>query len=186
MSDNANTDGGGNPGGGFSAEYVQNLRQENAQWRTKVRELEGRIHTQTIGTELARRGIKAEASWVQVAEGQSPEAAVEAFAQKYPHLVGKQDDGQDPGGQDPNAPETRQIGGERPPVRTPEVAGPQSNKPGGDHKPLSQRSLDEIKQDPKARKMVAQNYRSLLDGDGHRDVGGSQARPSGHAQTESR
>lgn len=83
---------------GYSAEYVKTLRDENAGWRTKLRETETELTTlrdiqagekldATIGVELTKRGVEANPAWVDLTEGQTIPQAVDAFLVKYPSIA---------------------------------------------------------------------------------------------------
>lgn len=128
---------------GYSQEYVEKLRKEAAEWRTKFRELENKSVTSELQAELAKRGIKADPSWVKINEGMSASDAVENFAAQYPHLVGQQTQENQP--------------------RAPRVEAPgnssNSNLPTN---PNQGRSLDEIKKDPVARSQLRDRYRQLI------------------------
>lgn len=145
MADNSN------PGeSGYSQEYVEKLRKEAADWRTKYRDLESHTASTQISTELAKRGIKAEPSWVQVGEGMSASDAVDNFAAQYPHLSGQQ----------PSTPDqpTQQFTPRLPSVDTP---GNQTNT-NLPNDPTKGRSLQEIKKDPVARGQLRDRYRQMI------------------------
>jgi hypothetical protein len=142
-------------GNGFSAEYVEQLRKENASWRKKVRELEVTQTISAVGLELARRGVEADASWVKLEEGQSVQEAVESFVERYPRLV--------------TTTAAPHMANEEPPApRTPAPApmstnGKNVNTPGPKAGGLlAHRSPEEIKADPVSRKALQEYYRDLL------------------------
>lgn len=83
---------------GYSKEYVANLREEAATWRTKLRETEAKVEelsntikgerqSNTVGRELERRGLKCNPDWVVVEEGSTPEKAVDKFLKDYPQFA---------------------------------------------------------------------------------------------------
>lgn len=137
----------------FSESYVKELRNENASWRTKVRELETQIKTVQLGSEMTRMGINADPSWVSVAEGQSVQEALQSFVQKYPHLLVNQSESQSeqslaPQVAAPQAMATRKENSNNP---GPKAGGQFRNK-----------SMNEIKTDAKSRAALRDYYKSLL------------------------
>jgi hypothetical protein len=143
----------------FTADYVKKLRDENAQWRKQVRELEAAHQTSQIGLELVRRGVQADPSWVRVPEGMSPADAVASFVEQWPHLAvnGNGD-----------ATHAEPSGGAQEEPRTPVPAAlpsnpARANTPGPPPRgQIHQRSLEEIKKDPKARQQYVELYQQLL------------------------
>jgi hypothetical protein len=131
----------------FSEEYVRELRQEAASWRTKCRELEQTMTTKDIQVELEKNGVNAEASWVDLKDGQTVKEAIAEFIEKYPNL--KKED-------------TLPSKEDRPVVRPIGAPKPNSNAPGPKAKTLMGRSLKEIKKDPVARAALRSQYRQLL------------------------
>lgn len=150
---------GNSDGTGFSADYVKTLRDEAAGWRTKFRELEGVQTVQTIEAELTKAGIKANPSWVTVADGQSVELAVSKFAEDYPHLKVQQEAASDK--EDVLEVITAKIGVESVKPQSPKKTVTAPNAP-GPKEMLRSRQLQEIKKDPAARKQLANHYRNLL------------------------
>lgn len=148
-----NNDTNNNGTGTYSADYVKTLRDENASWRTKLRELEVK-HAElenkikvdtvanTIGKELEKRGVKADPSWVKVSEGMTTEQAVDKFLKDYPHLVPKEEITTSPKKQNIN------------PMR------PNSHDTNIENTAKSE--LGAIKHDPIARSKVRDLYRGLL------------------------
>lgn len=129
---------------GFSKEYVEKLRSEAAQWRTKYRDLESSTNTSQVQMELNKRGIKADPAWVKVTDEMSVSDAVENFAAQYPHLVAEV--------------ETPVVNTNVPRVDAP---GSNSNTNVPSDK-MKGRSLEEIKKDPVARAQVRERYRQLI------------------------
>lgn len=152
----------------FSKDYVKQLRDEAAGWRTKFRELESTTKNQTVEIELANRGIKAKPSWVEIAEGQSIVEAVEAFIVENPQLSSKSE----PEPKEPSSqvnvqrqivqknlrkiliPEHRQL--------TPPVNSTSNPEVKDLNKLLATRSLDDAKNDPKSREQIRDWYQSTL------------------------
>lgn len=141
----------------FNREYVQELRQEAAKYRTEAKELksqleefrslDAQIKATRVENELIRRGIAADPGWIDMSEGQTPAEAVDNFLEKYPVFNGASEQSV-----------------ERKPV--PKAIGPnqnniskESNVPSGT---LGTRGLDEIKTDPMARDNLRDLYRDLL------------------------
>lgn len=143
---------------GYSQEYVEKLRREAADWRTKYRDLESGTMNDKISVELAKRGVQAEPSWVQVNDGMSAIDAVENFVAKYPHLVD-----QAPTNNTQETPSNTE-----PPVRQPIARAPAAEPPGGKRNtnqsvnPQQGRALSEIKKDPVARGQLRDRYRQML------------------------
>lgn len=136
----------------FDEKYVKELREENAKWRTKFRELEANELYKDVEVEFAKRGIAADPTWVQVEEGQSVTDAVEALVAKHPNLVSQSTQST-----------TQEV--TEPTVRRP--TAPRVMSPGGKHSdtpanPLHERSMTEIKKDPVARSRLRDLYRDLL------------------------
>lgn len=136
-----------NPGG-YSQEYVEKLRREAADWRTKYRDLESKTVYSSVEVELQKRGVKADPKWVEVNDGMSAADAVENFVAKYPHLMSGPTNTVEPQRpQKPNLPQA-QGGGT-----------PNTNLPSN---PSQGRSLEEIKKDPVARSQLRDRYRQLI------------------------
>ncbi len=144
----------------FDADYVAKLRQEAAKYRTQskelktelegFKELEAQISAIRIENEFIRRGITAEASWVQIQEGESPTAAVDSFLAKYPQF----NIGSAGSEQEPSRVEPKEFPKAMPPKPTNTVQ-------------LGHRTLDEIKTDPVARGNLTDLYRDLLKAESH-------------------
>jgi hypothetical protein len=142
---------------GFSEDYVKSLRDEAASWRTKFRELEATNRTKDIEIGLAKRNIKALPSWVTITEGQSIDEALDAFANEFSHLVQSKEDTNSNTHENtstkkptkPFTPPTQKISN----VETKDL-----------NQILAARSLEDVKQDPKAREQLRDWYRSALRG----------------------
>ena len=153
----------GGHGTGFSQEYVQELRQENATWRTKLREAEAIIAkyekaeqdyiiNDKVTAELTERGIEGvDPTWVDVPEGTEVKKAVDAFLEKHPNLA------------QPKAP-ANPLDGKVPERKAGPTPVPQGTKnrdtnvqpnPNGD-------DYATIKKDPIARAKLRDLYRGLL------------------------
>jgi hypothetical protein len=139
----------------FSSDYVKELRQENASWRTKLRETEERLAgiesqlrntqtTTTVANELLKRGIKADPSWIKPKEGQSINDAVDIFLNDYPQFNITTTTTPQPTPSKPNIP----------PVS--------KNEQGSNTPPPGERTLKELKEDPKARAEIREMYRQML------------------------
>lgn len=129
----------------FTADYVKQLREENASWRNKLRETETQVKQKDIAIELAKRGIDADPSWLNIPEGMTATEVVDKFA-------GMLQTEQPTAPTRPNYPqalpaEPGKVNASGPP--------PAQGAYGG-------RSLDEIKADPKAREEVRRRYREML------------------------
>lgn len=150
----------------FSKEYVETLRQENADWRRKFQAERATNQALEVGTELQRRGIKAEANWVERPEGLTVTQAVDAFIAKHPHLAPSAT----PAAPGATGDVTKVVGGPAPAVMPkPEGAGAGAGAaaPQGTAIPLeSVRAINEIKNDPKARAQMSAHYRELLRNNG--------------------
>jgi hypothetical protein len=148
---------------GFDAEYVKKIREEAAGWRTKYRELESEVAYSKVEAELARRGVKADPSWVTLKEGQKISEAVDALVKQHPHLVGSTGQPVVPTEEtEPQAkPTPHVIRPSLPKAMTP--GGSNTNSPGADPTSLyGKRTFEEIKKDPVARSKLRDHYRQLL------------------------
>lgn len=141
----------------FSADYVRELRQENAQWRTKLRDMENKYgeleaklgqttKAMTVSSELARRGIKANPRWVDIQDNQSPEEAVENFLKEYPQF------------------DTAPAPEPKPEPKRPNIPGTPKAPQNTNTPPNANRSVMELKEDPVTRAQVRDQYRELLGG----------------------
>jgi len=167
MSDLPNADNpGGEPApapattGGYSAEYVKSLRDENAAWRTKLRDTESTL-TQvrseaeqikletTVGSVLKERNLNVDAKWIKMEEGQSVEQAVDKFLIDYPQMAAEMI---------PQSANDTTNRGTQGPMKTQKK---QTNSPGH-----QQNDVKTIKADPVARARLRDQYRSMLK-DGH-------------------
>jgi hypothetical protein len=151
MSDQNPTPPSNNPGG-FSVEYVKELRDEAASWRTKCREMETKATTleaevskvtrgNAIQSELQKRGIKADPSFIKVAENQKIEDAVDSFLKDYPQFAS-------------SAPSPR-----------PNTPSPMpANKPNSNTPNVVMSDYAAVKADPIARAKLRDQYRFMLSG----------------------
>ena len=138
----------------FDADYVKSIRQESAKYRTQAKELkselegykglEAQLTAIRIENEFIRRGIQAEPQWVQIQEGETPSQAVDSFLEKYPQFAGGSPEAQE---------ETKVEPKSIPKAMTPKPTNTRE---------VSNRSLDEIKNDPAARSNLTDLYRDLL------------------------
>ena len=143
----------------FSLEYVQELRQENASWRTKHRdseaskaELELKLSKNTVQSQVAnefvKRGIKADPSWLKVPEGSDVAVAVDGFVAEYPQFA------------DTGKTSTETKDPTKPTIPATNKQSQKTNTTGS-----LDRSIIEQRDDPKARSEIRDHYRSLLSGD---------------------
>ena len=133
---------------GFSDEYVKELRQENASWRTKVRDLESKLQLGEVKTELLKHGVDVNPKWVELQEGQDISEAVTVFLDNYPQF--RIDDNKETYTEP--KPKPMRTGASDTNTRGPK---PRSGSYGG-------RGLTEIRKDPKARADLRNRYRQLL------------------------
>lgn len=133
-------------GTGFSADYVKELRQENASWRQKVRDLEAQQTKHSVQVELLKKGINVNPSWVELQDGETPTAAVDRFIQEYPQFN--------------TEPTTTQDKPRIPTTMSPNTT--QTNNRGNPPLGSMGQEIDEIKKDPKARSSLRNHYRQLL------------------------
>jgi len=135
---------------GYSAEYVKSIRDEAASYRVKAREAEEKFSTlektvsesKTVGTindEFTKRGIKADPSWVNLEDGQTPEKAVDKFLKSYPQFSAEL--------------QPQKIVGKTP------MSPPKTNS-NLERSTVSE--LGAIKNDPVARAQLRDKYRGLL------------------------
>lgn len=138
---------------GYSSEYIKNLRDEAATWRTKLRETEAKVQelestikgervANTVGKELEKRGIKCDPSWVKMEEGVTPEKAVDKFLKDYPQLAQV--------AEVPILPKNKNLR----PMGT--------NLPDSNIENTAKSELDAIRKDPIAREKLRDLYRGLL------------------------
>lgn len=142
----------------YDADYVAKLRNEAGKYRTKVKDLEselnqkkdleGQILQVRVENELVRRGVTAEPSWIQIEDPSDIAAAVDKFVEKYPQFSAASQE------EEP-APQRRH------PAPMPSEPS-KANTPGPPPKGYyGGRSIDEIKEDPKARTLLTDEYRRL-------------------------
>jgi len=140
----------------FSAEYVQTLRQEAANWRKQYRVLEKEVteirHSgfqAEVKAEFASRGIVADPSWLKINEDQSIGDAVDSFVIEYPQLCVSAPEGAVQSPKVPNAlpPKANNMNSSGPP-------------PLGSVSSATElaRSLHEIEKDPVQRKVLQEYY----------------------------
>jgi hypothetical protein len=140
--------------GGYSAEYVKELREEAATWRTKFRDAESTVASMnekvasleksfTLKGELDKRGLKVDPSWVKLEKDQTPAQAVEKFLENYPQF--KTDS---------------QTGDGQPPSPTPRPQPPQKRETNAPS--FQNADYESIKKDPIARSKLRDMYRSML------------------------
>lgn len=156
MSEQNNEPGAQGSGGstGYSADYVKQLREEAATWRTKYREVEEKVNqieadrskekrTLGIQEEFAKRGIQGvNPSWVEIPEGMTPDIAVEKFLKDYPSFLK----------------EEKPEGRPRAPYNKPMI-------PHGENTNIentAKSELNAIKKDPVAREKLRHLYRGML------------------------
>lgn len=134
----------------FSREYVEKLREENAAWRSKLRDTERKVD---VVTELTKRGIQADPSWISVKEGETIAQSVDSFLVKYPQF--SQTATPPAGTAVPPDPKLSPVKPGIPPVSKPPQG---TNVPTGS----LDRPIHEIKADPVARAKVRDQYREML------------------------
>lgn len=129
----------------FNADYVKELRNENASWRHKVRELEQKVLYNDIALEFAKRGIEADPSILNIPEGMSAAEVVDKFSGLLKPVEQPQETSR--------------------PVY-PNALAPNTTKPNASGPPaqgaFGGRSLKEIEADPRAREQVRAMYRDML------------------------
>ena len=85
---------------GYSREYVKELRDEAAGYRTRLRDAETKIGSleesitanvtkSTIASVLEKKSVKVNPDWITIGEGQNPEQAVDTFLKEYPQFAGE-------------------------------------------------------------------------------------------------
>lgn len=143
----------------FTEEYVKQLREENAKWRTKLRELEVEQQKTQVETELAKRGIQADPSWVTLEEGKTIGESVDALVTRFPNLGKQQAAATDTDDLDLFvAPEPKKV---TPKPIAPSTPASTTPKPARVNR-ISSRNIAEIRKDPQARAKVRDLYRSVL------------------------
>jgi len=151
-----------NGGKTFSEDYVKSLREESASYRTKVRDLEVKLFQNEVKGELQSQGIKAEAKWVEVKEGESVQAAVARFKDEYPHLVAQPE---------PTISPLERLTKRKVKVEGLKPTAPSSQEPVAKNTVTSfnTSTVNELKKDPKARADIREYYREMLRNQGHRN-----------------
>lgn len=148
----------------FSADYVSELRAENASWRTKLRDeqasnltlqnqIDANTKVNTISTEFQKRGITANPKWVEQSKDQSVNDAVDLFLKNYPQF-GQTDI---PDGNKPSSETVHQAG-----PKKPEIPGVFKGQQKTNLPPGQPRDVMEVAKDPVARAKVRDRYRELL------------------------
>lgn len=158
----------------FDKEYVSNLRSEAAGWRTKTRELESQVAQLSkldaevkavrVENELIRRGINIDPTWVSVQENQTIGEAIDMFAEKWPHLVATSQETVEL--EEESEVVEPKLSRKVPPAMPPNpnkanVPGPQAKGSFGD------RTMEEIKKDPRAKSQLTAQYRDLIRNSSH-------------------
>lgn len=146
-------------GTGFSADYVKELRSENASWRQKVRDLEAKQVQNDVQVELLKKGIEVNPAWVELQDGETPAGAVDRFLKEYPQFT-KDEEVHDEPKPKPNVPKVMKTN------------SPKSNEPGPNSLSAKGREIEEIKKDPKARSALRSQYRQLLAQNSNREYQG--------------
>ena len=144
----------------FDESYVRSLRDEAAGYRTQVRDLksqledykslEGQINTLKVENELYRRGVNAEASFIQLQPNQTVAQAVDNFLEKYPQFA-------------PQTPVQQQP--QPSPVEIPNTIPPNAgnaNAPGPRPVMFGDRSIMDMANDPVARQQLTAMYQNKL------------------------
>lgn len=141
----------------FSPEYVKELREEAASWRTKYRDLETKAQTleQTIKvgeivskvtSEISKRGLKINPEFITIGEDGDPVKAVDAFLEEYPQFAVTSE---------PNTTQdTQQIVNRAKPIT--------SEKVNTNNHPARKGNIMDIAKDPIARAKLRDQYRSML------------------------
>jgi hypothetical protein len=162
---------------GFSKEYVEELRAENASWRKKLREAENIIGqyenaakevemNDKIQEELRNKGVEGvEPHWVDVDDNQSPSEAVDTFLKNHPQFVKSDDDAIGaPSNQNADG-DPRKSGSHNIQSRTPTPI-PTNRANTNQHMPQNP-EIGDIKKDPRSRAKIRDLYRSLLQQESH-------------------
>lgn len=140
-------------GSAFTADYVRELREEAASWRTKFRETEGKVTdlsnkleaittSAKVTEELAKRGLKINPKFITLGEDKDPVKAVDSFLEEYPQF-----------GSEAFSPEPRRK----------EVGKPNPASKDNSNKPSARRgNIMDAAKDPIARAKLRDQYRSML------------------------
>lgn len=137
----------------FSPEYVKELREEAASWRTKFRDMETKVQTleQTIQVatvvsqvknEIAKRGLKINPEFITLGEDGDPVKAVDAFLEEYPQFA-----------VEPTPKTTQNVNREKPIT---------SQKVNTNNNTVRKGNIMDVAKDPIARAKLRDQYRSLL------------------------
>jgi hypothetical protein len=98
----------------------------------------------TVASELLKRGVKANPDWIKPQEGQSVGEAIDNFLNDYPQFAVDQQTKPEPS---------------RPSIPKSSRSEPKTNVP-----TPGERSIAELRDDPKARSEVRDLYRQMLTG----------------------
>lgn len=153
-----NNDAGGSQNHGdsgrsaFSPEYVKELREEAASWRTKYREAETKAQTleqnlhianivSNVKNEIDKRGLKINPEFITIGDDGDAAKAVDAFLEEYPQFAMTSE----------------------PPRRAQNFEKPiPSSKSNTNNNPVRKGNIMDIKNDPIARAKLRDQYRSML------------------------
>lgn len=164
MPEPINNDAGGSQNHGdsgrsaFSPDYVKELREEAASWRTKYRETETKVQTleqsiaqltsgSKVKEEISKRGLKINPDFIKLDKDGDAAKAVDKFLEDYPQFAVES---------------TQQV---IKPVKKgiKPIAGEKTNT---NNNPAQKGNIMDVKKDPLARAKLREQYRSML---GHGD-----------------
>lgn len=152
---NQNPDGNGSEPTGrssaFSADYVKELREEAASWRTKYRDMETKVQSledsikqtvtsTTIKDELSKRGLDIDPKFIELKDGVEVSKAVDNFLEKYPQF----------GNHEQHSKQERRT------------FSPIAPKKENSNKQPRRATMMDIKNDPIARAKLRDEYRQML------------------------
>ena len=137
----------------FSPEYVKELREEAAGWRTKFRETETKLQdleenlnvavvVSKVKEEISKRGLKINPDFITLGEDGDPVKAVDTFLEEYPQFA-----------VEPTTKHTQEVNRAKPST---------SHKTNTNVNKAQFGNIQDIKKDPIARAKLRDQYRSML------------------------
>jgi hypothetical protein len=142
----------------FSPDYVKELREEAASWRTKFRETESKVQTleqqihyatvvSSVKSEIDKRGLKINPDFITLGEDGDVTKAVDKFLEEYPQFG--------------NTESTTQITNQKTEVKK-GVRPITNERTNTNTQSSSSKNIQDIKNDPIARAKLRDQYRSAL------------------------
>lgn len=137
----------------FSPEYVKELRQEAADYRTKLRDTEKRVSeleqtikvgqiVSNVTNEISKRGLKINPDFITIGEDGDAVKAVDAFLEEYPQFANQE------------TPRPAPVVNRARPIT--------SEKTNTNNNPVRKGNIMDMAKDPIARAKLRDQYRNML------------------------